>query len=175
MRKAIALLAMVTLLSMGLVHRAEARGESLKIGYVDIGKVIGEYPKAKEVENTLRKEQEAKQKEMNEKRAEISKLEAELKTQGPLLKEQEKRAKSQVIAEKKKRWSQLFREYDAEMRNEVIKKQKEVLGDIDKAVESFGKEKGYTLILDARQVLYGLKTLDVTDEVIKSLSKPQKP
>ncbi len=180
MRRIIAFFMVVGLFGLGLTYRAEAGGKSpeggsLKIGYVDIGRVIGGYPKAKEIENTLRKEREAKQKEVNAKRVEIRKLEAQLKAQGPLLKEPEKKAKMKVIAEKQKKWGQLIREYDAEMRNELIKKQKEVLGAIDQAVRSFGKENGYTLILDARQVVYGLKGLDITAGIIKLLNKPQKP
>ena len=186
MRTVIAFFMMVSLLGVGWAYRVEAGekspgGEALKIGYVDMGKVIDMYPKARDVENALQKEQEAKQKEMDEARKKINKLEEELKAQESVLKEEEKKKKSRIIEEKKKKWGQVFREYDLEMRNKVVEKQKEVLDDIRQAVETFGRENGYTFILDARQVLYGKEGMEVTDGIVKLLlnkyksQKPAKP
>ena len=180
MRTVVAFFMVVSLLGLGLAERVEARGEllervSLKVGYVDIGRVIDSYPKAKEAEEALLKKQEAKQKELDEKREEISKLEAELRDQEPLLKEEEKERRVRLIEEKRRRWEQLFREYDLKMRSKVFEKQREVLAEVRQAVESFGKEKGYILILDSRQIIYGLEELDITEEIIKRLNKTQKP
>jgi len=175
MRRIIAFFMVVSLLGVGLVHQAEAKGESLKIGYVDMGEVIARYPKAKEVEKALQKEQEAKQKEMEEKREEIDRLEKELKAQESVLKDEEKTKRTRIIEEKKREWGQLFQEYDLEIRNRVMEKQREVLEEVRQVVESFGKEKDYTLILDARQVFYGLKGLEITEEVIELLNKTEKP
>ncbi|MCD5401114.1 OmpH family outer membrane protein, partial [candidate division NPL-UPA2 bacterium] len=80
-----------------------------------------------------------------------------------------------LIEEKRRRWEQLFREYDLKMRSKVFEKQREVLAEVRQAVESFGKEKGYILILDSRQIIYGLEELDITEEIIKRLNKTQKP
>ncbi|MCD5390752.1 OmpH family outer membrane protein [candidate division NPL-UPA2 bacterium] len=175
MRRIIAFFMVVSLLGTGLAYRVEARGESregasLKIGYVDIGRVIDGYPRAREAKEALREEQEARHKELSRKREEIDKLEEELKAQEALLKEEEKRKRARLIEEKRRRWEQLFWEYDLEFRSKVMEKQREVLEEIRQAIESFGKEKGYTLILDARQVFYGLKGLDVTEEIIKLLN-----
>lgn len=176
MRRIIAFFVVVSLLGMGLVYRVQAKGKSsegvsLKIGYVDIEKVIAGYPKAKEAGEALQKEQEARQKEMEEKRGEIRNLEEELKAQGSLLKEEEKEKRVKTIEGKKRAWEQMFRTYNLEMRNKLIEKQKEVFEEVRRVVESFGKEKGYSLILDARQVIYGLEGLDVTEEIIKRLKK----
>jgi len=180
MRKVIAFFMVVSLLGLGLTYRAEAAGKSpdassLKIGSVDMGKVIGQYYKAKEVEETLQKKQEAKQKEIEGKREEINKLTEELKAQGSVLKAEEKKKKAKIIEEKKKMLGQLFRTYDSEMRSNVIQKQKEIIKDIQTAIKAFGKKNGYTLILDARQVLYSSKAnLDITGAVIKLLNKTKK-
>ncbi len=176
MRRIIAFFVVVILLGLGLAYRVEAKkeslpGVSLKIGYVNRGKVIDKYPKAREVEDALRKEEEAKRKELMEKQEAIKKLEEELKAQGALLKEEEKQKKIRIIEEEKGKLGQLFRKYNAEMRSKVFEKQKEVLKEVDGMVESFGKEKGYTLILDAEQVIYGLEGLDVTGEIIKLFKK----
>ena len=180
MRAVIAFFVVVVLLGTGLVYQMEVRGKSreefrLKIGYVDIGRVIDGHPKAREAEEALWKEQEAKQKELGQKREEIDKLEEELKAREALLKEEEKRKRVGLIEEKRREWEQLFREYDLELRSKVIEKQREVLEEIRGTIESFGKEKGYTLILDGRQVFYGLKELDITEEIVGLLNKTEKP
>ncbi len=176
MKAVVAFFMVVSLLGLGLAPRAEAREEAhFKIGYVDLGRVIDHYPKAKEAEEALRKKQEAKQRELMEMQEEISKLEAELREQGPLLKEEERERRTRTIERRRKEWEQLFRAYDTEMRGRVFEKQREVLAQVRQVVESFAKEKGYTLILDARQVIYSLEGLDITEEIIKLLNKAPEP
>ncbi len=181
MKTVIAFFVVFSLLGLGLAERVGAsRGEpreeiSLKIGYVDLGRVIDQHPMVKEAEEALRKQQEVKQKELEVKREEISRLEAELRVREPLLEEGEKERRLRVIEEKKRGWEQLFREYDLEMRRKVFEKRREMFDEVRQVVKSFGREKGYTLILDARQVIYSLEGLDVTEEVIKRLNKTEEP
>ncbi|MCD5397503.1 OmpH family outer membrane protein [candidate division NPL-UPA2 bacterium] len=176
MKTVIAFFVVVSLLGLGLAVEVRARGESpegvrLKIGYVDIARAIDGHPKVQEAEEFLRKEQEAKQKKLEEKREEIGKLEAELRAREALLKEEERERRVGIIEEKKRAWGQLFREYDLDIRSRVIEKRREMFAEIRQVVESFGKEKGYTLILDSRQIIFSLEGLDVTDEVIELLNR----
>ncbi len=161
-------------ISLGLVYRAEA-GDILKVGYVDIGAVIDRYAKTEELEKALEKEQQTKQKEIAKLAKVIEKLERELKTKAPGLKEKERKRRAEIIEGKKEGWRRLFREYDLEIKSKVYEQQRGLIKEIQEAVHSYGKEKGYTFILDSRQVIYGLKGLDVTKEIVKLLNKKEKP
>lgn len=156
-------------LSLGLSYRAEA-GESLKIGYVDVGAVIDRYAKTHELEKALEKDKQDKQKEIEGMAKEIDKLEEQLKTKAPGLKEEKKKRRAEIIKEKKDKQRRLFREYDLEIKSKVYAEQRELIKEIQKAVRSYGKGKGYTLILDGRTVLYGLESLDLTGEIVKILN-----
>lgn len=176
MKKLMVLLVMVSsLLVTGLACQAESKEEiqdesSVKIGYVNMGKVIDSYSKAKEAEKVLRKEQEEKRKELEEKSEEITKLVEELQAKETVLKETEKQKRIKVIEDKKKALGDLAQKYDSEIKKKIFSMQTEVMQGIDKTVEAFAKEKGYTLILEAQQILYIIDGSDVTKEIIKLLN-----
>ena len=159
-------------LSPGLVYQAEARGD-LKIGYVHLEGVAGRYAKTQKLKKALEKEAQAKQKEIDKMTKQIEKLERELKTKAPGLKEEERNRRAEIIKEKITEWRKLFREYDLEIKNKNYEQEMGLRKEIDEVVRSYGKEKSYTLILDGRTIIYGLKGLDLTDEIVKILNTAQ--
>jgi outer membrane protein len=48
---------------------------------------------------------------------------------------------------------------------------REVVDDIQKVVDDFGKKGKYDFILDSRNIMYGKEEFDLTDAVIKRLNK----
>lgn len=157
--------------SLGLCYRAEA-GENLKVGYVDVGAVLDRYAKRQELEKALEKEKQTKQKEIDEKLKEMEKLEKELEAKASLLKEEEKQQREKIIKEKRKEHLRLFQQSQLEIRDWALQQQREIFKEIQEAIRSYGQENNYTLILDGREVLYGLEELDLTDQIINLLNKP---
>lgn len=164
--------------SLGLVYEAKAE-ENLKIGYIDISAVFNRYAKTQELEKNLEKEKQTKQKTIDKKLEEIKKLVKELKTKAPGLKEEERQRRSEVIEKKKKEHFQFAQQSELEIRNWIMEQQREIMKVILETVRSYGKENGYTLILDGTKgpmgeglssVLYGLKELDLTDQIINLLN-----
>lgn len=92
-----------------------------------------------------------------------------------LLEEAGKKAQSEVEAKQKtlkqdQKSQEEFQAFAIQKQQEVLKRRDELLGQFMKLVqenlESFAKEKNYTLIIDKQAVLYGKPELDKTQEFL---------
>lgn len=146
---------------------AEGPASIQKIGLVDLAKVFKEYEGTKASESELEKLSAAKQQEREKKVNEIRDMRDEL----ALLNDDTREEKRQTIEERLRElagFDQEVREFLRGKRDEVLEK---VLGGIEKVVTAYAKEKGYELVLSDRAVLYGVETMDITDEVIVILNQ----
>ena len=138
-----------------------------KIGYVDMGKVFGEYSKTKESEKVLEDKGKVKEGERKKIIDEIRKLKDE---QG-LLSDKAKAEKQAVIDDKVK----ALQEFDRKTRDDLLKERNDKLGlilkDIEKVIADYSKEQGYDFILDSRMLLYTTEKMDLTGEILKRLNK----
>ncbi len=148
------------------------RAEELKIGYVDVAKVFDGYERTKASDVVLEGKGKQKETELEGRMNELKKLRQNLE----LLNDQAREAKAKE-AEEKADELQRFRNNTArDLRRERDKAAKEILGDIQKSIEEFGKTNGFSIIVDQRSLLYAQPTYDVTDQVLKLLnSRSAKP
>ena len=148
---------------------APLQAAEMKIGIVDLGRVFDSYQKTKEAERTLEAEGSKKTEERSKKIEEVKKLKGELE----LLNDKAK-AEKQAVVDQKVQELQAFdrevRETLGRERNRVIQ---EILKEIDGTVKAYGRDNGYTLLLDDRALLYGTRDMDVTDAIIQLLNGGQ--
>jgi outer membrane protein len=156
------------MIAICLAIAVPAQTKDLEIGFVDILLVFNDYAKTKDYENIIeekknKKEEEAK---LQEKKDEIIKMQDSL----GLLKEQEKVEQAQkiekAVAEYRNSESKIFNE----LKQESDERMKEILDDINKAIENHARKKGFDLILNKSGILYGIDAIDVTDAVLKDLN-----
>ncbi|MCX7759768.1 MAG: OmpH family outer membrane protein [Hydrogenothermaceae bacterium] len=93
-----------------------------------------------------------------------------------LLEEAGKKAQAEVEAKQKtvkndQKGQEEFQAFAIQKQQEVLKRRDELLQKFMKLVqdnlESYGKSKGYSIIIDKQAVLYGKPELDKTDEFLK--------
>ncbi|MEZ0323081.1 MAG: OmpH family outer membrane protein [Hydrogenothermaceae bacterium] len=93
-----------------------------------------------------------------------------------LLEEAGKKAQAEVEAKQKslkndQKAQEEFQAFAIQKQQEVLKRRDELLQKFMKLVqenlESYGKSKGYSIIIDKQAVLYGKPELDKTDEFLK--------
>jgi outer membrane protein len=165
--KCIVALSILSIFTFGCVL---AGAEEIKIGYINLGKTLDEYEKTKESEKTLEKKLDKKEKERQKLVDEIKNLKDEI----ALLSDRGKQEKQPVIDEKIKN----LQEFDNVLRNELRQERdealKDILREIDNVIQDYGKERGYTAILNDRVLVYGEKTLDITQEITDLLNKSYK-
>lgn len=144
--------------------------KDMKIGYVDIFKVFNDYEKTKEYDDKLEVKKNAAEKKLENKKETIEKLQGKL----DLLKESEKAKEAKKLSKELKEYRDLEREVFTDIRKERDEKMKDIVEDIDKIIKDYAKKNGFELIINSNAVLYGVKAMDVTDEILKISNKKYK-
>jgi len=148
-------------------HLSLARAEEIKIGYINLGKAFDEYEKTKQYEKSLGVKGDDKEKVRQKLVDEIKGLKDEML----LLSDKGKEEKQALIDEKIKN----LQEFDKDTRDELKQERdgmvRDILQEIDKIIQDYGKKNGYTAILNDRVVVYGNETIDITQDIIDILNK----
>ncbi len=143
----------------------------VKIGVVNVQKIVFESKQGKKAKAQWEKEFAQKKKEIEKKEKELEKLREELKKNAAVLSEKAKKQKQEELRRKamelqfaKQEAMRYLQKRNAELVDAILKK-------VLKKVEDYGKKNGYTLILDVTgRVVYKAKNIDLTDQIIKIMN-----
>lgn len=143
--------------------------QTLKISYVDVQTVFESYYEAKG--GAMKTEKEKSEGEHARRDEEIRKLSKELQEKASSLTQEEKEKRRQEIQEKIEGLVKLERA----QRQKEQEYLKNTLIEIYEVVDRIGENEGFDLIIEKRSVfgksivLYGKKSLDLTDKVVERL------
>ncbi len=153
----------------GLSGFSNAAG--LKIGYVNISKVINQAPQAESAKKKLKAEFEPRDKELVAKRNEIKKLQQELEKNSQILKPSERRAKEREIIRKKRELRRATQEFNEDFnirRNEELAVLQKI---VKKAIYNIARIEKFDLIVHEGVTIYFSKKIDITNRVLRKLGK----
>jgi len=167
MRKVSILL--VTVLFCSCVGLAYAE-EALKVGFVDLKKVLDNYQKVKDCEDELLNEAEAK----NAKREKLVKEIKTLREKIDLLKDKQKEKKQKELDTKVKELQDLTYEMRTSLRQEKAEKLIEIMKEVKDVMEEYGQSRNYDLIIEGELLHYKNEKLNATDDIIKMLNQRYK-
>lgn len=156
-----------SLLICSLMFSSPAFAKEIKMGYVNLGKAFDEYGKTKQADTVLEKKSAEKEKERQKMVDEISKLKDELE----LLNDKVKKEKQGVIDEKLKKLQEFVNATREELNKQRDEMVKDIVREIDKVIQDYGKQNGYTVIMNDRVLVYGEDTLDITQDIVDLLNK----
>jgi len=134
-----------------------------KIGYIDVAKVFDEYQKTKDLDKILEDKQNKKQAERDRMVEEIRKLKDELE----LLSEKVKQDKQDLIDDKIKKLQDYDRTVMGDLKMERDKMARDILKEIDAAIQEFGQKGNCAVIMNRGVLLY----VDEKDESCNFTSK----
>jgi outer membrane protein len=166
--------ALLWVILYAIVMAPSALAADLKIGFIDSDQIFEKYQKTKELQETFNKEVVDLSKQAKEKKSEIDDLQRRLDSQSQMLSEAKKDEQNQLLQRK-------IGEYESFVQahwgpNGKISKLNEdylrpIIDRVHNIVTLIGNEEGFSLILDAADgnVVYGDKSLDLTDRVLTSL------
>jgi outer membrane protein len=140
-----------------------------KIGFVNIAKLMEDAPQVKSATRKMEGEFAPREKELVALQKEVKTLEDKLARDGAMMSESQRGKKERDILSKKrelKRAQDEFREDLNIRRNEEMSKLQKKLFD---AVVAVAKEQKFDLIVET--AVYASDKVDVTDQVLKRLSK----
>lgn len=142
----------------------------LKVGYVQVDKILQEAPQTAESSKKLEKEFGPRSQELDRMQKQIRDLEAALDKDSVTMSETDKRNKERDVSNLKIE----FQRKQRELREDINIRKNEELGAlqdrINKAVQTVSEAEGYDLVVYSG-VAYASKKIDITDKVLKSLGK----
>ncbi len=155
----------------GLVTFAiNAQSAELKVGYVQVDKILQEAPQTAESGKKLEREFSPRSQELDRMAKQIKDLEAALDKEGLTISEAERRNKERDVQNIKIE----FQRKQRELREDINLRKNEELGSlqdrVNKAVQSVSEAEGYDLVVYSG-VAYASKKIDITDKVLKMLGK----
>lgn len=147
-----------------------AQAAELKVGYVQVDKILQEAPQTIESGKKLEREFSPRSQELDRMSKQIKDLEAALDKEGLTISEADRRNKERDVQNIKIE----FQRKQRELREDINLRKNEELGSlqdrINKAVQSVAEADGYDLVVYSG-VAYASKKIDITDKVLKLLGK----
>jgi outer membrane protein len=142
----------------------------IKLAIVDVQRALNESQAGKKAKEQFKVEFDRMQNSLKGEKDRLDRLKDDLEKKAVVLKDSERKTKADEFEAKRRDLRRKLEDSDAELR----KKDSELTGDILKqlaeVIQQIGERDGYTVILESSSssVLYGSKSIDITDEVIRS-------
>ena len=162
---------------IGLTGWPAAAGEAaqpVRIAVVDMQQILNQSARGKAAKQKLDQERTARQRELETRQQDLQKMQAELEKQAPVLSEQAKRERSETLQRKARDIRRLAEDANRDFEKRVQEMEMEITREIIVVVQEFGKDQGYTAVLERSMLLHASPSADVTAEVIKRYDARQK-
>ncbi len=147
-----------------------ADNPAVKIGVINMQKVVRQSAAGKKAMEKLNKKFETLQKELQAKQEELKAFKEDIEKKAPLMSEEAR-------AEKERQYKKMLRDYKAksddaqfEMRQAENKTMEPILKELEKVIMKIAKDGHYTIILEKNMpgLYYVAPEADLTQEVIKA-------
>jgi outer membrane protein len=149
---------------------AGATAADLKVGYVQVDKILQEAPQTSESGKKLEREFSPRTQELERMQKQIKDQESSLDKDALTMSESDRRNRERDISNNKLE----FQRKQRELREDINLRKNEELSTlqdrINKAVTSVAEAEGYDLVVYSG-VAFASKKIDITDKVLKSLGK----
>lgn len=151
-----------------------AGAADIKVGYVDFQKIQTEAKAGKDAFKTIEKMFKDKQTQLDQRQGELEKLMGELEKQSAVLSVDVRKQKEDKLQKEYKDLQRFKTDSEEELNKKKAELAKQMFEEVNKIINQFGKEEGYTLILERSVVLYAPEAVDVTDRIIKAYDETKK-
>jgi outer membrane protein len=146
--------------------KAKASGP-VKIGIIDVQKILRESKAAKKAQAVFMKDMETRRAQLIVKEKEIQALDEELKNAHVKLSDEIRKDKAEKLARDIKEFRRLDADAGEELKKMDVELTQKLLGEIRQIVQSFSKSEKYTLILEKNSVAAFDDSVDITDRIIR--------
>jgi outer membrane protein len=149
--------------------------QAVKIGVVDVQQVLNQSQRGQAVKQKLEQERIGRQKELDGRQQELVKLQAEFEKQAPVLSEQAKREKKEGLERRFRDARRVAEDANRDFEKRVREAEMETTREIFTVIQEYGKDQGFSVILERSSIVFGAPAVDVTTDVIKRYDgKPAK-
>ncbi len=147
-----------------------------RIAFIDSQRVVARSAAGVAARDALEREKAAMQKKLDGEQAELTKLKEDLEKKGQLLSAEVRKEKQETLERRVRDLRRLVDDFE----KDYTKKDRELMGkflrELSGVVQKVGKDKGFTMIVDARGagVIYGAPEADLTEEIIRAFDDETK-
>lgn len=148
--------------------------EKLKIGYIDIQRVIAESQAGKRARDRFQAQVKKAESDIVKERQELERLKNDLDKKGPLLKDDERRNLEMDLQKRSVNLQRSMSDYQRDLQVKNNEMMSDILKELEKIVNEVGKAEKFTLILERSQILYSDQGIDITSKVIDTYNSRAK-
>ena len=148
--------------------------EKIKIGYIDIQRVIGESQAGKRARDRFQAQVKKAEADLVKERQDIERLKSDLDKKGPLLKDEERRNLELDLQKRSVNLQRSMSDYQQDLQVKNNEMMSEILKELEKIVNEVGKAEKFTMILERSQILYSDQGIDITSKVIETYNSRAK-
>jgi len=151
-----------------------AAQERIRIGFVDIQRVIGESQAGKRAKDRFQAQIKKAEADVIKERQDLERLRADLDKKGPLLKDEERRNMEADFQKRSVNLQRTMGDYQQDLRQKENEMMAEILKELEGVVNDLGKSEKFTVILERSQILYSDQGTDITTKVIEAYNSRTK-
>lgn len=147
-----------------------AAASAVKVGFVDIQRVLARSSAGVAAREQLEKEKAAMQRQVDSQRGDIEKLRDELEKKGQLLSADARREKQEQLERKVRDARRLVDDLQGTLQKKEEALLAKVLQDVSGLIQKVGKDRGYGIVLERQRssILYASPESDLTDDVLRA-------
>ncbi len=167
MKRMFAALVTLTMMLLPLITLAQT-AQPVKIGYIDLQKVMFESEKGRQAKKALTDEAEKLKRDLNQRQDEIQKLKDSIERQSATITPEARADREKQYQTKLKDYQRLASDFEQDLRQKDLDASGKILQELQEVVKRLADNEKYTLILErsAAGILYGSPSVDITDRVI---------
>lgn len=160
------LLCCIFVMGIFLMPAVAAAGD-VKIGIVDIQKIMRESRAAKDAQAVFLKEVEAKRAILISREKDVRKMEEDVKNLSAKTSADVRQEKVDKLAKEVRELKRLGSDFDEELKRKDAELAQKLLAEIRQILKSYSKKEDYTIILEKNTVLVSDDAVDITDRIIR--------
>lgn len=148
--------------------------ERVKIGFIDIQRVIAESQAGKRAKDRFLAQVKKAEADLQKERQDLERLRNDIDKKGPLLKEEERRNMEGDLQKRSVNLQRTQGDYQQDLRQKENQMMSDILKELEVIVNEVGKTDKFTLILERSQILYSDQGIDITNRVIETFNSRAK-
>ncbi len=157
----------VTIFLLLLIAMPAWAQEKLKIGVVDIQRVISESQIGKAAKDKFQTQVKKVEADLLKEKQTVEKMKSDFEKKSALMNEEDRRNQEKEIQKRERGYGLSMRDYEQELRQREGEMTSEIFKDIVKIVSEMGKGEKFSVIFERSQVPYSDDAIDVTKKVIE--------
>jgi outer membrane protein len=158
---------MVAAALLMLFAAVPARAE-VKLAFVDVQRALNECEAGKTAKAEFRVKVEAAERKLQEEQNEVGNLKDELEKKGMLMKPDQRQNLQDDYLNKAKNFERNYKDSKDDLERRDQEMTGKIIHDLAEVIRDVGEKQGFTMVMEKGSILWGLPSIDITDQVIRT-------